>query len=80
MEYTIIILCLLLLFVLYFKNPKKASQIIVKNAVKELKDQKQLIANKVYNDLPKDVKNKVRVEHIGFVIDVIAETIEDSME
>jgi hypothetical protein len=80
MEYIIILLLVVIVGVIAFKNPNRFYGHITKIALDQLKNRKVEVVVTTYQKLPADIKKKVDqktyVAIVGYVIDVASQIIE----
>lgn len=84
MEYIVIGLLVVIIGILFFKNPNKMQKTVTDSVLKRVKDNRELIAEGVYEKLPKEAKEdlpealvKAGVQE---AVDVAIEVIEEGMK
>jgi hypothetical protein len=84
MEYIILLLLVVIVGILFFKNPSQLQNKLIDATVKELRDREADIVLGAYNKLPKEIKDKVDskmyAEIISFGLNVTLEIIEDELK
>ena len=84
MEYVVILLLLVVIGVLAFRQPNRVKDIIITSTMKELKDKESEIVQGVYDRLPPSIKEKVDYKIVAdltsFVLNVGLDIVESELK